>query len=197
MRIDLRAPGDFDVYALLVSTVAPRPIGWVSTLAANGVPNLAPFSYFGLMADEPPLFALGIGRRNGRRKDTAQNLLDVKQAVVHLVEQSMATAMLTTSSSVEPSVDEFELAGLQILSSEVVAPVRLRDVAVAYECQLYQHIEIARGATDVFLLEGLVAHIRDDLLSGVEPPAKKLGLLGRLGGSDYVTVSETFTLQRK
>ncbi len=197
MRIDLRAPKDVDVYSLLVGTVAPRPIGWISTMSKSGTRNLAPFSYFGLASDAPPLFFLSVGRRDGHHKDTSRNLLDVQEAVVHLVEVTLAQAMVNTGKDVEPEIDEFTLANVDHIASDVIAPVRLRDAAIAYECRLYRHVEIGDGPNDLFLLEGLVAHIRDDLLSGTEPPAQKVGLLGRLGGSDYVVVTETIKLRRR
>jgi flavin reductase (DIM6/NTAB) family NADH-FMN oxidoreductase RutF len=197
VRIDLQSPGDVDVYSLLVSTVAPRPIGWVSTLSSANVRNLAPFSYFGIVSHRPAILYISVGRRKGELKDTSRNLLETEQAVVHLADRQLAEAMVTTGSDVGPDVDEFSIAGLHSVPSDVVRPERLRDAAIAYECRVYRHIEVGDGPTDLFLLEALVAHIQDGLLNGSEPPAKTLGLLGRLGGSDYAVVTETLSISRK
>ena len=196
MRIDLQSPGDVDVYSLLVSTVAPRPIGWVSTLSSAGGRNLAPFSYFGIVSHKPAILCISVSRRKGELKDTSRNLLDTGQAVVHLADRTLAEAMVATGSDVGPEVDEFSIADLASVPSAVVRPERLRDAAIAYECRMYRHIEVGDGPTDHFLLEALVAHIQDGLLSGTDPPAKKLGLLGRLGGSDYVVVNEIVSIKR-
>ncbi len=196
MRIDLQAPGDVDVYSLLVSTVAPRPIGWVSTLSSANTRNLAPFSYFGIVSHKPAILYISVGRRSGELKDTSRNLLATQEAVVHLVDRKLAEAMVTTGSDVGPDVDEFSSAGLASIKSDVVRPERLLDVAIAYECRVYRHLEVGTGPTDLFLLEALVAHVQDGLLSGSEPPAKKLGLLGRLGASDYSVITETLSIKR-
>jgi flavin reductase (DIM6/NTAB) family NADH-FMN oxidoreductase RutF len=196
VRIDLQLPGDIDVYSLLISTVAPRPIGWVSTLSSANVRNLAPFSYFGIVSHKPAILYISVGRRNGELKDTSRNLLETQEAVVHLADRKLAEAMVSTGSDVGPNVDEFSIAGLASVKSDVVRPERLRDGAIAYECRVYRHIEVGTGPTDLFLLEALVAHIQDGLLGGSEPPARKIGLLGRLGASDYAVITETLSIRR-
>lgn len=196
MRIDLRTSTSADNFALLVNTVAPRPIGWVSSVARDGTRNLAPFSYFGIGCVRPPMLFLSVGRRQGRRKDTAQNLIDTSEAVVHIPHRSLARAMVQTSAEVESSVDEFCLAGLRSVPSEVVKPPRVADAAIAYECVMQRHLEIGDGPNDVFFLEALVAHVHDEVMSTGSAPAERLGLVGRLGGADYSVVSELLSIPR-
>ncbi len=196
MLVDLRTTQDLDPYALAVASVAPRPIAWVGTRSAEGVDNLAPFSFFGIVASEPVTFALGVGRRHGRHKDTAANLLATRVAVVHLPSEDLAQAMLRSSEDVAAEVDEFELAGLRALEGDVIAAPRLAEAPVAFECRLVHHLELGTEVTDVFLLEALVAHLREDVLTEGLPDPRKVGFLGRLGGSDYCVVRETLRLRR-
>jgi flavin reductase (DIM6/NTAB) family NADH-FMN oxidoreductase RutF len=196
MRIDLRTETSADNFSLLVGTVAPRPIGWVSTLARDGTRNLAPFSYFGIACIQPPLLFLSVGRRQGQRKDTAQNLVDTKEAVVHIPHRSIARAMVQTSAEVEPNVDEFDLAGLPSIPSEVVQPPRVADAVIAYECVMERHLEVGDGPNDVFFLRALVAHVHEEVMSRGSTPAQRLGVVGRLGGADYSLVTDLMKIPR-
>jgi flavin reductase (DIM6/NTAB) family NADH-FMN oxidoreductase RutF len=197
MLFDLRNAVGFDPYSLAVAAVAPRPIAWVGTRSDAGVLNLAPFSYFGLVASEPITFALGIARRGGTLKDTAQNLLQTREAVVHLPSEGLAMAMLRSSADVAPEIDEFQLAGLESIPGECVAAPRIPLAPIAFECRMVRHLELGTEVTDLFLLEALVAHVRDEVLTAGLPDPAKIGFLGRLGGPNYCVVRETIALRRE
>src|SRR5512147_2642154 len=97
MQIDLESPGDSDLYNLATHIVLPRPIAWVMTTSRAGLLNLAPFSYFGLVSDDPIIMVLSVGKRNGLPKDTARNLFEQGEAVIHMVEEALLEPMALSS----------------------------------------------------------------------------------------------------
>jgi len=196
MRIDPSEQTSRDNYQLMIASVIPRPIGWVSTLAADGTPNLAPFSYFGAVTAAPPTLMLSVGRRRGQRKDTARNLLDTREAVVHIPHRRLAEAMVKTSIEAGPELNEFDFAGLGQTPAEKVRPARVIEAAIAFECRVRQHIEVGTGPNDLFLLEILLIHIADELLDGRLPDPAKLAAVGRLGGTGYCDTSAPFFIER-
>jgi len=185
-----------DAYRLLISCLVPRPIAWVSTVDLGDRVNLAPFSFFGGVTTAPPLVMVSIGRRRGERKDTARNLLVSREAVVHICDRPLAESMVATSAEVEHGVDEFELAGLAKAPSVDVRPPRVADAAIALETRLERHMEIGDGPNDVFLLEVVRYHLRDDVLADGLPDPAKLAAVGRLGGAWYCDTAAPFEVTR-
>lgn len=185
-----------DAYRLLISCLVPRPIAWVSTVDLGDRVNLAPFSFFGGVTTAPPLVMVSIGRRRGERKDTARNLLVAREAVVHICDRPLAEKMVATSAEVEHGVDEFELAHLAKAPSVDVRPPRVADAAIALETRLERHMEIGEGPNDVFLLEVVRYHLRDDVLADGLPDPAKLAAVGRLGGAWYCDTAAPFEVTR-
>jgi len=161
----LQLPGDIDVYSLLISTVAPRP-SW-----------LVKHAFFGQCSQSGAVQLLLVSSRINRQSFTLVSGAETVNSRIRLATCSkpkrrsftlrtrkLAEAMVSTGSDVGPNVDEFSIAGLASVKSDVVRPERLRDGAIAYECRVYRHIEVGTGPTDLFLLEALVAHIQDGLL---------------------------------
>jgi flavin reductase (DIM6/NTAB) family NADH-FMN oxidoreductase RutF len=196
MRIDPSEQSTRENYQLMIASVVPRPIGWVSTVATDGTANLAPFSYFGAVTAAPPTLILSIGRRRGVRKDTAENLLASGEGVVHVPHRPLAEAMVKTSVEASPDVDEFDFATLARTASERVRPPRVADAAIAFECRVSQHLEVGEGPNDVFLLEILLAHVADDVTDGRLPDPAKLAAVGRLGGNAYCDTGNPFFIAR-
>ncbi len=195
MQIDLEWPGLLDSYQLATHLVTPRPIAWVTTQSDNGVVNLAPFSYFGLVADDPILLMLSIGKKtlpdgNVVMKDTARNLLATKEAVVHVVEEALFNAMVDSSASFPPDVSETAKLGLDTDPSVKVCPPRLRAASIAIECRVEQHQEIGSDHNDLFLLRAVHASIADHALMNGRPDPKRLRVIGKIGGPEYVVTSE-------
>ncbi|MCY3001334.1 MAG: flavin reductase family protein [Planctomycetota bacterium] len=197
MEIDVSTLAPGAAYRWMIACVVPRPIAWVSTLSVAGVPNLAPFSFFGGVTSDPPIVMVSVGRRrDGSRKDTATNLLATREAVVHVPDRERASAMVATSADVAPDVDEFELAGLATLAAVQVRPPRIADAPIAMECSLERHEELGRGPVDLFLLRILRFHVADALLVDGLPDAARLRAVGRLGREDYCDTSATFRIPR-
>jgi flavin reductase (DIM6/NTAB) family NADH-FMN oxidoreductase RutF len=190
MNID---PKDHDprrLYQLLLSCVSPRPIAWISTLSRDGVPNLAPFSFFNAITSRPPLLSVAISRRAGKRKDTAENASSTGQFVVHMVTEGLLDAMVLTSGDYPPEVDEIALAGLTPVPSTRVKPPRLAEAPVAMECTTREIFEVSPGIVDLLIGEVVMFHVADSLPIDEELriPAQALRPLARLGGEDYAAL---------
>ncbi|QYZ69344.1 flavin reductase family protein [Neotabrizicola shimadae] len=199
MRYDLSAVPEPIAYKLLAATVIPRPIAWVVTQDAEGRLNAAPFSFFNVMGSAPPTVALGILADPARGlKDTAQAILDTGEFVVNLVPERLVQAMNLTSIDAPRGVNELELAGLATLPSDSVAPPRIAESPVAFECRLHTSVEtgpnqvvvIGQVTTvhieDRFLLDPVRAHVDTDALD----------LVARSFGAGYIRSHDTFQLAR-
>jgi flavin reductase (DIM6/NTAB) family NADH-FMN oxidoreductase RutF len=170
--------------------VGPRPIGWISTRSTAGVLNLAPYSFFNAFNYVPPL----VGFSSVGWKDTVQNIADTREFVWNLATRPLAEAMNASCAAVGPEVDEFALAGLTPLASDLVGPPRVAQSPVSFECRLTQMIRLqgADGAeVDSWLTLGEVVkiHIAQHLLKdGVYDTATSQTILRGGGPGDYFSV---------
>lgn len=187
-------------YKLLVSTVTPRPIAWITSLNAAGQLNAAPFSFFNVFAGNPPTVGIGISSHEpGRPKDTRRNIREMKEFVVNLVSEDTAEAMNVTAIEFEPEVNEIPEAELETIPSVHVKPPRIAASPVSMECALMQIVEL--GSDNGLVLGRVLAmHVRDDL---VLDPAKhyidtpRLKLIGRMHGTGwYARTSDLFQMDR-
>jgi flavin reductase (DIM6/NTAB) family NADH-FMN oxidoreductase RutF len=186
-------------YHLLTSVVAPRPIAWVSTISANGVPNLAPYSFFNAVAGFPPtiMFSVAYRRKEPREKDTLRNIKEVDEFVCHVVDEALSEAMIQTAIELPYEVNEFETASLETSPSIDVRPFRIANAPVAMECQVTQIVPV-EGATNVMVLGRVVRfHVRKHLyrpdLGLVDTVQMKP--ITRLGGPiEYTKIGELFHL---
>lgn len=181
----------------LNSIIAPRPIGWISSRSADGVANLAPYSFFNLFNYRPPI----IGFASTSWKDSVRNVRETGEFVWNLVSEPLAQAMNTTSAAVPADVDEFTLAGLSAVDCIKVKAPRVGESKVAFECKLSQFIRLQRAdgsEVDTWLVLGEVVmiHIAQELLeSGSFDTVKAQPLLRGGGPLDYFTLSPAQRLQ--
>jgi flavin reductase (DIM6/NTAB) family NADH-FMN oxidoreductase RutF len=186
-------------YHLLTSIVAPRPIAWVSTISLEGVPNLAPFSFFNAVAGFPPtiMFSVSYRRREPREKDTLRNVRQVGEFVCHIVDEALADAMARSAMDWPADVDEMKEVGLTAVPSTDIRPPRVAEAPAAMECQVTQIIPV-EGATNVMVLgQVLRFHLREELyrpeLGLIDTVAMKP--ITRLGGPvEYTKIGELFYL---
>lgn len=186
-------------YHLLTSIVAPRPIAWISSINADNVPNLAPFSFFNAVAGFPPtiMFSVSYRRKEPRVKHTLRNIHEVDEFVCHIVDETMADAMARTAMDWPSGVNEIEVAGLTAVPSCDVQPLRVKQASVAMECKVTQIVPV-EGATNVMVLGRVLRfHIREDIyrpqLGLVDTVAMKP--ITRLGGPvEYTRIGELFLL---
>ncbi|MGJ8724986.1 MAG: flavin reductase family protein [Roseibacillus sp.] len=204
MEIDLPALKPSDRYKILSSLVTPRPIAWVTTVDNLGRVNAAPFSFFNVFGSNPPLVAFAPGNKapakNGQpaiAKDTARNIRENREFVIHLVPPELADAMVATSASLPDGESELEAAGLTTTPSLRVAPPRIKECPVALECTEHQTIEIGTNR----LVIGVVQHIfaKDGLLdpTNYHLDQKDWTPVGRMASPDWYThTQDLFEIER-
>jgi len=182
--------------------VAPRPIGWISTVSPAGVPNLAPFSYFNAVLDSPPtvLFSATGPHREGPLKDTALNAESTGEFVCNLATFALRHAMNLTSASVPRDVDEFALAGLAPAPSRLVKPFRVAASPIALECKTIQIVALptARPGLENRIVFGEVigVHIDESILVNGQIDLALAQPIARCGYQDYAVIEKLFTLPR-
>lgn len=202
MYIDLAATPDFK-RSLFNAIVAPRPIGWISTVSASGRVNLAPFSHFNLVSTAPPVVMFACNAPDDRHeKDTIVNVRETGQFVTNLVTWDLREPMNTSSFNAPYGVDEFELAGLEKAASIKVRPPRVAASPASMECELLQIIDIDPvGPGDTFsnvVLGRVVALHMDDRFvdAGGRFDVVRTRPLTRLGGNQYASTGELVELGR-
>jgi flavin reductase (DIM6/NTAB) family NADH-FMN oxidoreductase RutF len=152
-----------DRYKILTAFVLPRPIAWVTTLGPSGIVNAAPFSFFNVFAEDPPLCMFAINKRpDGRIKDTWTNIERTGRFVVNLTDEPLARAMHDSSGDFPPSVGEADYLGLKLAPSVDIEVPRLADAPWSMECRTWQVINV-KDDRQLVIGEGLRFHIRDEL----------------------------------
>ena len=203
------APSDIshrELYSILLHSVAPRPIAWVSTVSAAGALNLAPFSFFNAVCVDPPLLAFAPGLRppkdaeakQGEAKDTLRNIRETKEFVVNVVTYELAEAMNLTSGEYAAEVNEFELARVTPQPSKIVRPPRVGESPVSFECKLHQILDFSPAPTSSSLVIGEVVsiYINDANLKDGKLDGNSLDLIGRMGGLQYTRTAQRFEMVR-
>jgi flavin reductase (DIM6/NTAB) family NADH-FMN oxidoreductase RutF len=195
-----------DLYSILLNSVAPRPIAWVSTLSAAGQPNLAPFSFFNAVCVDPPLLVFAPAMRqskqagvtDGEAKDTLRNIRESKEFVVNVVTYELREAMNLTSGEYDASVNEFEIAKLRPEPSKIVRPPRVAESPVSFECVLHQILDFTTAPTGGSLVIGrIVAICIDDAhIKAGKLDRNSLDLIGRMGGIQYTRTTQRFEMVR-
>lgn len=189
-----------DFYRLASAAVLPRPIAWISTRSAQGVANLAPFSFFTIASIDPPVLAFShVNRRDCVDKDTLVNLRAGGDCVVHTVAHAMAEAMNLSSAELPADCDEFALAGLASIASRCVAAPSLRDAAVRFECRLREIVSFGPQAFagQLVLLDVLLLDVDRSVLDaqgGID--AARLDAIGKLAGDGYCDTRAPFMMAR-
>jgi flavin reductase (DIM6/NTAB) family NADH-FMN oxidoreductase RutF len=184
----------------LNAIVAPRPIGWIGSLNAAGVRNLAPYSFFNLFNYSPPI----LGFASTERKDSAANIAATGEFTWNLATRDLAKAMNASSATVAAEIDEFNLAGLGAAPSRLIAAPRVSASPVSFECRLTQQFELtdASGAgTDAWMTLGEVVAVHIDpamLEDGVYVTARAKPIMRGGGPGDYFEITEDrlFTMRR-
>ena len=200
MELDLEGKHADRAYAVLASLVTPRPIAWVTTINAEGAVNAAPFSFFNVLGHEPPTVVLGLLRHpNKGLKDTAQNIVETREFVAHLVSHQMAEAMNATAVDAPAGVDEMEIAGLQTLPSQMVAPPLIKGCPVAFECRSLSVQET--GPRQIAVIGEIVcAHVAEQFVIDAQRgyiDTVGLDLIARMHGSGwYARPRDLFQLVR-
>ena len=193
-----------DIYKLMAGLIVPRPVALVSTVDRDGVANVAPFSFFNGVGSNPPtlLFCPTLrSERAGRpddRKDTLRNVEQTGEFVVNVVSAALAEAANLSAAEVGPEVDEFVLAGLTPVPSEVVRAPRVAESPASFECKLLQIVftGAGEGAGVVVLGEIVRLHVAAEIEENFRIDPDKLDAVGRMAGNTWSLTRERFDLVR-
>jgi flavin reductase (DIM6/NTAB) family NADH-FMN oxidoreductase RutF len=186
-------PGDWSVrefYLLMTALVIPRPIGWISTLSASGVRNVAPYSYFNLMGSDPFYVAFG----STGVKDSVSNLREVPEFVANIVTMHLIEEMNFTSTDFPRGEDEFGWAGLTPAPSARVRPFRVREAKAHLECEVVQ--VVTDGSTNIVLGRIVHAHVDPSVWKDGRVDPRLLDPVCRLSGSGYAPLGDIYSVQR-
>ncbi len=188
------------VYKLLTGSVIPRPIGWISSISEDGINNLAPFSYFNAIGEDPPHVMFSTTRGNNSNKDTLNNVLATKQFVVNMVTEETVERMNATSQAFPPDVDEFEFVGLTPIASTKIKPMRVAESPVTFECELvhsYSLEDHKNGGATMLVGKIVMMHFHDEvLLENYKINLENYKPVARLAGSNYTTIGKIFSIKR-
>jgi len=200
MVVDPATAEPLNVYKLMIGAIVPRPIAFVSTISADGVPNLAPFSFFTGVSANPPVIAFSPMRRasDGGRKDTLNNIEATREFVVNVVSEEFAERMNLCSEEFPPEVDEFKVSGLTPVASDLVKPARVAESHVNMECRLVQVVHVSPKPLGGSIVLGEVVrfHVDDALVDNFRIDPDKLRAFGRMGGNSYARTTDRFELIR-
>ncbi|MDQ6676934.1 MAG: flavin reductase family protein [Acidobacteriota bacterium] len=199
MTVDPASTDPRNIYKLLIGAIVPRPIAFVSSLSAEGVRNLAPFSFFTAVSANPPVICFSpMINSAGRAKDTLTNIAATGEFVVNIVSESFLPQMNQCSAEFPPDVDEFTVSGLSPIPSERVKPSRVAESQIHLECTLVQIVEVSANPLGGSLVLGEVKlfHIADALFQNFTLDPGKLHAVGRMAGSTYARTTDRFELAR-
>ena len=188
-------------YKLLIGSVIPRPVAVVTTKSVNDIVNIAPFSYFNIVSSNPPILSLAIQRKQDTIKDTAKNILEKREAVIHILDEDNVEEANKTAANLPNEESELHLTELTLTDSAIISVPALTEAKVRFETTLYEHVEIRnknKVTADLFLLEVQKYHLNetvyDEKTGRIDP--RELNVISRLAGNDYAAIGEIFTIAR-
>ncbi|HEC2148539.1 TPA: flavin reductase family protein [Staphylococcus delphini] len=190
------------MYKFLIGSVVPRPIALITSQSEEGLLNIAPFSFFNIVASEPALLSVAVNRKEGEMKDTARNILTTKEAVVHVVTEDNVVNANQTAALLPPDESELDHTTFTTTDSEMVSVPSLNESSIRFEVKLYQHVEIKNdrneNTSDLLLLE-IQKMVIDEAIYHLENghiDVENIKSVSRLAGNDYARLGETFTIER-
>ena len=200
MTVDPALTEHASVYKLLIGSVVPRPIAFVSTVNPEGAFNVAPFSFFTVASSNPPVLVFTVARRANPdpKKDTLRNILTARDFVVNVVSEEIGQKMNLCAGEYPPEVDEFQVSGLTPAPSDLVKAPRVAESPINMECRLLYTIEMSGFVSGGNLVLGEVVrfHIDDAYVSNFRIDPDKLRAIGRMAGNTYTRTGDRFDMIR-
>ena len=189
-------------HKIMIGSIIPRPIAFVSTKSKDGILNLAPFSYFNGVCSNPPSVMFAPSRRgyDGLTKDTLNNIQNTKEFVINIVSEEIADQMVACSTDYDNEVDEFEVSGLTPIDCVKVNPPRVKESKISFECELNSIVEIGKAEAGAgFIVIGTIVmfHIDDTVYKDGHINLNTLNPIGRLAGNSYTRIVDTFDIVRQ
>ncbi|WP_425254952.1 flavin reductase family protein [Mammaliicoccus sciuri] len=186
-------------YKLLIGSIIPRPIALVTTESDDNVLNIAPFSFFNVVSSDPPILSIAVQRVNGEMKDTARNIIQNKEAVVHIVDTDNVRDANQTAAMLSHEESELERTDFETVDSVEVSVKGLKQSKVRFEAALYDDIVIEKDGqpiSDLLLLEVKYYHFDERIYNDGYINKDELNAVSRLAGNDYAEIGHTFTIER-
>ncbi|EUJ38951.1 hypothetical protein PWEIH_08761 [Listeria weihenstephanensis FSL R9-0317] len=189
-------------YKFLSGAIIPRPIAFVTTMAQDGTLNAAPFSFFNVVSSNPPIVSIAIQRDQGEMKDTARNIVGMKELVIHIVDADLTVEMNKTAARLAPEVNELDATSLMTAPSETVAVPGVKEAKIRFEAKLEQHIPVKNDdgdvVTDLILARVTYYHFDEAVFDKKKAHilTAELDPVARLAGNDYATLGEIFRIER-
>lgn len=183
-----------DLHQLILGTIIPRPIALVSTKSTEGVLNIAPFSYFNAISSVPPIIGFSVSKRkNGNSKDTLTNVRENNECVINLVSYDISRQMALAGIDFPPETDEFIQCGFTPVKSEIVSPPGIHESHIRFECLVDRILNFENGVdlTSLIICKVVCIHYDEKIIDEnkkIDPALT--GLIGRLGGTKYIRLSE-------
>ncbi|PTI78496.1 hypothetical protein BU064_07775 [Staphylococcus succinus] len=190
---------DVQNYKLLSGSIIPRPIAFVTSQNKNGLLNAAPFSFFNIVNNAPPMISISVQRAGGKRKDTALNIEEVGEFVVHITDENNVENVNITAAQLNPEENELDHTKFTLVDSENITVPGIKEAKVRLECKLDQIVEIGSkdDGADLIIGEVVMYHIDEHIYYGDSKiDALKLEPVARLAGNDYAKLGDTFTIER-
>ncbi len=202
MKFDPDKQSFKDNHRLMIGSIVPRPIAFVSTKSKNGILNLAPFSYFNGVCSNPPTIMFAPARRgyDGLTKDTLNNIRDTEEFVVNIVSEEIVEPMVACATDFEKEVNEFEVSGLTPVDSVKVAPPCVKESKISFECRLQTIVPVGEaepGGGFVVIGNIVMFHVDDDVYRDGRIDLDALKPVGRLAGNNYSRINDVFTVVRQ
>lgn len=186
-------------YKFLIGSIIPRPIAFVTTISKDGVLNGAPFSYFNIVSSNPPMISLSIQRTSGKQKDTARNIIESKEFVVHIVDEQNVEKINKTAASLPPDQSEIELANLTPVDSVKISVPGVKEAKIRMECKLEHALELGgldSPGCDFIIGKVVQFHIDCDIYENGRINPRGLAAVSRLAGTNYAKIGEIFSIDR-
>ncbi|NRD79070.1 flavin reductase family protein [Bacillus sp. BRMEA1] len=199
LTIDPSQQSERDNYKLLIGSIIPRPIAFVTSMSKAGVLNGAPFSYFNIVSANPPLISLAIQRSGGKQKDTARNIYELKEFVVHIVDEDHVEKVNMTAANLPSDQSEIEWADFTPAESVKIAVPGVKEAKIRMECKLEHGMELGGTdgpACDLIIGKVVQFHILDEIYENGRIDPRKLAAVSRLAGNDYAKIGEIFEIER-
>ncbi|WP_438313082.1 flavin reductase family protein [Sporosarcina sp. FA9] len=198
ISIDPKKNSERDNYKLLIGSIIPRPIAFVTTQSKEGIVNGAPFSYFNIVSSNPPMVSLAIQRPNEHPKDTARNIYSNREFVVHIVDDKNVAKINETAASLPATESEIELANLTLVESENVSVPGVKESKIRMECRLVQAIPLGGDGpgSDLFIGEVVRFHVDEAIYENGRIDPRGLNAVSRLAGTSYADIGTIFSIDR-
>ncbi|MCM2535334.1 flavin reductase family protein [Neobacillus pocheonensis] len=199
LSIDPASLSERENYKFLIGSIIPRPIAFVTSISKDGVLNGAPFSYFNIVSSNPPLISLSIQRSAGRQKDTARNIIESKEFVVHIVDDQNVEKINRTAANLPPDESEIDLANLTPVESVKISVPGVKEAKIRMECTLEHSLELGGSdapGCDLIIGKVVQFHIESNIYENGRIDPSGLSAVSRLAGNNYAKIGDIFEIER-